>query len=74
MSVDYKVQKRFSDALVGIVRGNERALWSRGKARKRDLCRICRKAIETGAQSFRPVGNQLYRRERLCAPCVERAG
>lgn len=46
------------------------ALWVSGKTRKAWKCVVCLSACEKGAVAFRPLGNVLYRYERICEPCA----
>src|SRR5262245_56927867 len=50
---------------------SDEALWARCRARvrrggARHRCVVCDRTIERGDVVWRPVGNQLYRSERIC--------
>ena len=49
----------------------DQALWSKGKQRKDVRCMECDSLQRKGTETFRPIGNQLYRARRLCLRCAE---
>ena len=59
--------------LARITRNGDRALWATAKMRKVCKCAFCKAAIQKGDVAYRPLGNQMYRYERLCQACVGRA-
>jgi hypothetical protein len=65
--------QRLNAGLARINYKGETALWARAQVRSTKLCRNCGKLHKERSFMYRPLGNQSYRAERLCAACVERA-
>lgn len=61
------------EGLYRIRRNGHRALWARARIRKasRFKCEICSVPFSVGDLAYHPIGNQMYRQERLCPHCVE---
>lgn len=58
----------YTDALRGI---SDVALWSRVRLRKHCRCALTGVELHPGDQAYAPVGNQLYRMQRIAAALVE---
>lgn len=50
----------------------DRALWSSAKARKEAVCALTGRPIAKGEVCYRPIGNQLYRYERIREDALHR--
>lgn len=72
----WRVVKVLGPDLWRILRDDNAALWSKVRLRAvkpRALprrCAICQYEFKAGDSAFAPIGNQSYRYERLCIPCV----
>lgn len=61
----FRVVKILAKGLVVLDRDGDAAMWSRGVGRKPSKCRITLEAIAPGEECWRPIGNQMYRQERI---------
>lgn len=62
---------RHSADLVRISTDGDVALWTGGRMRKARRCSHCDRMMKPGENAFRPIGNQMYRSQRICAACVD---
>jgi len=51
----------------GYARGD---LWTPVKLRKECYCMVCDDPLHKGDEAFAPMGNYLFRMERICRPCL----
>lgn len=61
--------KYLSADIAGVTVDGVHSLWIKGKARKERRCCLCLRTIKKGALSWRTIGNELFRPERVCAVC-----
>ena len=66
----FRLVKALSPGLLVISRNGEQALWDQAKLRRQKDCASCGKKLTPGQQVFSPMGNTMYRYERLCLDCV----
>lgn len=54
-----------NDGLAVLVFEGDAALWSRAKSRKHHVCAATGDRIKPGDMAWRPIGNQMYRMQRV---------
>lgn len=73
--VNYLVADRPGDGLALIQRDGyssvSTALWTRGRLRKRCRCAVTGLKLVPGDEAYRPVGNMIYRSERIGAWVID---
>lgn len=66
---------RVGEGLARILRsgydGEDVALWARCKLRKPTTCVATETPLNVGDEAYRPVGNQMYRYERINAKVID---
>ena len=55
----------------GLRTTESRTYWHSCRVRQDHDCAVCRAQIAKGSIAFRPVGNHLYRYERICQRCMK---
>lgn len=65
----YRIIDMLNDGLPVIRRvgreGGDTAIWSAGKLRKDSRCVFTGEPLSKGEVAYRPIGNQMYRSERM---------
>lgn len=68
----FRLVKVLSPGLLAISRDNHISLWNQAKLRRVRHCAFCNKLLVPGDQAFSPLGNAMYRYERLCILCADK--
>jgi hypothetical protein len=68
----YRAVRRLNEGVAVLLRNGDSAVWAARKLRKQRACAECDRDLSAGDRVFAPVGNQMYRGERLCVTCLAR--